>query len=529
MQTTQSSVKYLPDHGQQPVWSYRASLWYMKIRFFFSEFFIIYDQDKFDYELTYWEKRSDLAHYLGERRRKVERGEHLKVDALAHVGNVLFHTFISSVVHWFLLPLFTLLGANNWFALPVLRTGEIEPTIQNVEKTNKQRKAQFEGTPYGMEEAAMLCQCDGHRLFLYSNTPVKILLFCLTGTALLFGPMIVLVDRYSFMIELATILTVVGLVVLSHFPVRHGVIFDRDAQTAMLIRGWFRKPLVVPFEGIFFTSYTEDVRNFSKDLIVFSQYVPHGRKKPIRLVLNTAVGSTGYSMAQVVGAVDCFMDKNNTQAMPLSIKHSIEWHRKHKLTLWHMAWRPLPEEELPKYTAADSLYQTDLLDPKDKAFKFQLTAEGREVMRKEDILNRYLAAVWEHMSLEGIDADLKKAAESEFGTEALEKRIREQAISERSQTLFLINKLRKLNGLNAKELKDLDDALFDLSMKESKNNLAYIFNALSNINQMKSELVKQSLISFEQYNETFKYSSPMAKSILTQNNIVAFTAAKETD
>ena len=529
MQTTQSSVKYLPDHGQQPVWSYRASLWYMKIRLFFSEFFIIYDQDKFDYELTYWEKRSDLAHYLGERRRKVERGEHLKVDALAHVGNVLFHTFISSVVHWFLLPLFTLLGANNWFALPVLRTGEIEPTIQNVEKTNKQRKAQVEGTPYGMEEAAMLCQCDGHRLFLYSNTPVKILLFCLTGTALLFGPMIVLVDRYSFMIELATILTVVGLVVLSHFPVRHGVIFDRDAQTAMLIRGWFRKPLVVPFEGIFFTSYTEDVRNFSKDLIVFSQYVPHGRKKPIRLVLNTAVGSTGYSMAQVVGAVDCFMDKNNTQAMPLSIKHSIEWHRKHKLTLWHMAWRPLPEEELPKYTAADSLYQTDLLDPKDKAFKFQLTAEGREVMRKEDILNRYLAAVWEHMSLEGIDADLKKAAESEFGTEALEKRIREQAFDERHQCLDLVLEVCEDFESRTGKLKDFSDELFVLGMNESKESLSYIFSALKGIHKSKPTLLAQSSITYEQYKNSFKYSKPLPESELARKKLVAFTAAKETD
>ncbi|WP_161599251.1 hypothetical protein [Reinekea blandensis] len=525
MKSSQQSANYLPDHGQNTGWGYRFRLWFKKIRHFFSEFFIIYDQDKFNYELTFWEKRSELAHYLGERRRKEERGERLNVDPLAHLGYLLIYTFMAPFYWYFFQPLFLLTGAQSWVSLPPIKGESSGVALHKVDQTKRQSKARLEGTAYGMEKAAMLCQCDGHRLFLNGNAPLKLLFVMVSFPTIVIGIFGLIFVDTSWQVTTLFSVGFAGLFVLCHFPIRHGVIFDRDAQTAMLIRGWFRKPLVVPFDGIFFTSYTEDVRNFSKDLIMHSQYVPKGRKKPIRLALNTGLGSTGYSMAQVVGAVDCFMDKNNTQAMPLSIKHSIEWHRKHKLTLWHLAWRPLPEDELPKYTAADSLYQADLLDPKDKAFKFQLTAEGREVMRKEDLLNRYLKAVWEAMSVDAIDAELKQAAEAEFGIESLEKKIREQTFNERHQSFDLLLEICEDFDSRKGKIKEFSDKLSDLRMKEKKVHLSYIFDALTDLNKCKEDLLSQNEISYEQYLNSFKHAQPTPKSELMHNNIIKLDTA----
>ncbi|EAR10840.1 hypothetical protein [Reinekea blandensis] len=482
----------------------------------------LYDQDKIDYEMTFWEQTSYLGHYLGRRRRGLEPRV-----APSHELSQWFLALFMFPLFRLIMPFALLCGMQSAFSLPRLTTDDRNPSIQKVKPTKRQAKSLVSGTIYGMEKAAMLCQCDGHRLFLFGNTPLKLVQFGVTILLFFIGLLSLLVMNLSNQVSLQIGLGLLILLVLAHLPIRHGVLFDRDAQTAMLIRGWFRKPLVVPFDGIFFTSYTEDVRNFSKDLIVHSQYVPKGRKKPIRLALNTTLGSTGYSMAQVVGAVDCFMDKNNTQAMPLSIKHSIEWHRKHKLTLWHLAWRPLPEDELRKYTAADSLYQADLLDPKDKAFKFQLTSEGREVMRKEDLLNRYLKAVWEAMSVDAIDAELKQAAEAEFGAESLEAELRKQAYSERCQTLFLVNDLRKANDLNHRMLSELDDLIYDLSLKENKENLNFVFEVLTDINNRKKDLLGSNLITYDQYKKSFKNSKPTSQSELVHTNIIQMDSSCE--
>jgi hypothetical protein len=309
---------------------------------------------------------------------------------------------------------------------------------------------------------------------------------------------------------------------MAHWPARHGAVFDRETQRVMLVRGFLRRPLIVPYSAIAFTGYTEDAVNFSKDLILLSTAVPGRRRKPIRMVMNTTGGgSSTYSLEQVIGAVDCFMDQGNTRAMPLSIKHRIEWYRKHRLTLWHMAWRPLPASDLPRYLAPDSLYQSDLLDPKtDSDYHLELTEEGRNNIRQRALLQAYLEAVWETLDIDQIDPTLKADAEAEFGQETLAREVQECFVNEWRSGLKLHGEVEFISESKKERHRQIENALWDINFKRKELSFQELFSLVKTINDYKYQLLCDGEITRTEYLESFRHSHPRTDLPDTPDNVI---------
>ncbi|MBU2862289.1 hypothetical protein KO489_00385 [Reinekea forsetii] len=399
-------------------------------------------------------------------------------------------------------------GLFGWKLLPKLSLASYKTqALKTVVLSKNQQKRIVEPLVGGFSSADLLCECDGHCLYLYGNNPKQFLVCPLFFVST--GCFIVGIFYGTEIWNISTAIAAVLFGFMAWLPHRHGVLFDRDHQTAMLIRGWLRKPLVVPFSAIQFIDYVEDVINFSRDLIVLSTQVPGRRKRPIRVPLSTAFGGSHYSMSQVVGAVHCFMDQDNTRAMPLAVKNSIEWFRRHGLTMWHFNWRPLPKDDLATYQKPDSLYKADLIDPSDGKFMEYVLPEGRALMARETLLEEYLDAVWENLSLEQVDPDLLKRTQEQISQSDIDEGVNRRLDNDRYENIIIYE---EFNGGEIEPENDESKKYFSfiaaLGRTRDTQRFSERLEAIRLINSYKKQLLSEGKITEKQYNESFLFGVP---------------------
>ncbi|MBU2862291.1 hypothetical protein KO489_00395 [Reinekea forsetii] len=480
------------------------------IREFVNKSTHLLDQSKIEHKLTHWELSFLSINLVGEYKSGFK-------EINTFLGKCIFwgftvpSIFILADIMYFrvLIPFISVFGFVGWRLLPSLKLlDEVRLTLHEVSLSKRQEKRLVEPTYSGLGSAELLCDCDGHRLYLHGTNPKQIV----------FGPMFLISSCIFILVvfygeDLADYL-ISGLAVLltgiaTWLPHRHGVLFDRDHQTVMFIRGWLRKPLVIPFSAIKFIDYVEDGINFGRDLIVLSTLVPGRRKRPIRLPLSTAMGNSRYAMCQAVGAIHCFMDQENTRAMPRAIKNSIEWFRRHDLTMRHFNWRPLPEDDLYTYQKADSLYHADLVDPSDTNFMEYVLPEGRVLLAREALLEEYLDAVWENLSLEQVEPELIKRTQDQILQSDIDEAINRRLLTDRYEN---INVYEEFNGGEIGPASELSHGYFKFVTALGKaRDPIYIseqLEAIKNINCFKKKLLSEGKLTEEQYKKSFLYGIP---------------------
>ncbi|WP_119394128.1 hypothetical protein [Salinibius halmophilus] len=169
----------------------------------------------------------------------------------------------------------------------------------------------------------------------------------------------------------------------SFLPVKTGIMFHRRAQTATFYRGWFRKPVTVPYKQVTYTAGI-DPRGTGGWLVIRAR-VPENISFTGWVKLSTAISD---QKAMAAGAIDVFMDLDNDFAMPRRIKESIEWHQENKTNLWRYTQEEITPEEADNYSKKDSLYNSSFCDtfmPQyKKAMNPKTINEARQTHREWD-------------------------------------------------------------------------------------------------------------------------------------------------
>lgn len=145
--------KAAPEPSIKPLLIYRLALFWRKFIMFFRDY--INDYKSYD-PLT----PNDF---------QLEYAPDWKPGLVEYFWKFLLKPF----VHGIAIPFVMVIGMNGSYALPNLN-GNLETKLKNIGIKKRHEKARVYGTEYGMSEAAMLCECDGHRLFLHGNTPLNL-------------------------------------------------------------------------------------------------------------------------------------------------------------------------------------------------------------------------------------------------------------------------------------------------------------------------------------------------------------------
>ncbi|WP_158583803.1 hypothetical protein, partial [Salinibius halmophilus] len=160
------------------------------------------------------------------------------------------------------------------------------------------------------------------------------------------------------------------------------IMFHRRAQTATFYRGWFRKPVTVPYKQVTYTAGI-DPRGTGGWLVIRAR-VPENIAFTGWVKLSTAISD---QKAMAAGAIDVFMDLDNDFAMPERIKESIEWHQETKTTLWRYVKDCTSKNRLENYEKPDSLYKKVFCNTFDPVYKKAMNPDTIKVAREEFIKN----------------------------------------------------------------------------------------------------------------------------------------------